>query len=144
MQIFLAIFLVTIGIGVFLVMRKPTQSKKATAKAPKQKTGNGPAAKSSASDFPFQSVSIMTAKICCDGATNLSGQKFLIKQAPKLPLSQCTSCACKCGYIRHTDRRDDDGDRRALYGLRAELHALQNDHERRTRTGRRSIDFAPA
>ena len=144
MELILAVFLVVIGIGVFFLMRKPTKSKTAPVKTSRQKPGNGSAPKSSASDFPFQSVSIMTAKVCCDGATNLNGRKFLIQEAPKLPLGQCTSYNCKCGYIRHTDRRDDDGDRRALYGLRAELHSLQTDQERRTRTGRRSMDFATA
>ena len=142
MQIFLAIFLLIIGIGIFLVMRKPTQAKKAPAKVPKQKASNRDVPKIPASDSSFQAVSIMTPAMCCDGAASLSDKKFLIKQAPKLPLSQCTSCACKCGYIRYADRRDDDGDRRALYGLRAELHALQNGLERRIRTGRRSMDFA--
>ncbi len=92
----------------------------------------------------YSSVSIMTPRSCCQAAQALVSSRFLVREAPQLPLEKCNLTHCKCGYIRHEDRRDDGGDRRAMYGLRSELHALHSGEERRHRRGRRAGDLAMA
>ncbi|MEP4487101.1 hypothetical protein [Marinobacter alexandrii] len=93
---------------------------------------------------PYQSLSLMLPIAHCDAASSLADKRFLKREAPSLPLQGCNKATCKCGFVKHTDRRDDEGDRRALYGLRAEMHAIHTGNERRKRRGRRTGDFAMA
>ena len=93
---------------------------------------------------PYQSMSLMLPIAHCNAASSLADRRFLKREAPSLPLKDCDKATCKCGFIKHTDRREDDDDRRALYGLRAELHAIHTGNERRKRRGRRASDFAMA
>ena len=93
---------------------------------------------------PYQSLSLMLPIAHCGAASSLADKRFLKRDAPSLPLKDCDKTTCKCGFVKHTDRREDEGDRRALYGLRAELHAIHTGDERRKRRGRRASDFAMA
>ena len=135
MQAALLVIVLALAVGAYLVMRKPA---KPTRSRPNKKAADKvPASR-------YSSLSIMLPKSCCSAAQDLSGQRFLTHEVPKLPLATCTMTPCKCGYMRHEDRREDEGDRRAIYGLRAELHALHTGEERRKRKGRRSGDLALA
>ena len=130
MEVFLIVLAVIIGFG-FYVFTRGAKSKKAVPKkseSPPEKT------------WPYASVSIMTPRVCCEAANELIGKKFLLREAPKIPLARCTSATCKCGYIKHIDRRDEEEDRRALAGLRSQLHVLESGAERRLRKGRRATD----
>lgn len=93
---------------------------------------------------PYQSLSLMLPVAHCGAASSLADKRFLKRDAPSLPLKDCDRTSCKCGFIKHNDRREDEEDRRALYGLRAELHAIHSGDERRKRRGRRAGDFAMA
>jgi hypothetical protein len=87
---------------------------------------------------PFQAISIYRGLICCQMARRFSEHRFLVRDAPPLPLSGCTmSEKCQCKYIKHKDRRAEP--RRLIdFGLAARLF---DGRERRARGGgRRSND----
>ncbi|MEP0201471.1 MAG: hypothetical protein ABJ084_16300 [Halioglobus sp.] len=93
---------------------------------------------------PYQSLSLMLPIAHCNAASSLADKRFLKGEIPSLPLQGCDKATCKCGFLKHSDRREDEDDRRALYGLRAEMHAIHTGTERRKRRGRRTSDFAMA
>ena len=56
----------------------------------------------------WQSVSIVPGRGACDGVEKLREQRFLAREAPRLPLPSCTKQdRCQCKYQRHADRRAD-------------------------------------
>ena len=56
----------------------------------------------------WQSVSIVPGRGACEGVAKLRDQRFLGRDAPRLPLPSCTNQdACQCKYQRHADRRAD-------------------------------------
>jgi hypothetical protein len=59
----------------------------------------------------FHAVSIQPGRNCCYEARALEGQRFLSREAPPLPLKDCSSASCTCRYQHHEDRRR--GPRRA-------------------------------
>ncbi|MEP1472695.1 MAG: hypothetical protein ABJK25_17110 [Halieaceae bacterium] len=134
MQIVLVLLLLIIAAAAFLTLRKPAQK----SSTPKARPVSTPAAP------PYSSVSIMLPKNCCSAAQTLEGTRFLHKESPQLPLANCTTTPCKCGFIRHEDRRHEEEDRRAIHGLRAQMYALNTGDERRVRRGRRSYDLVMA
>jgi hypothetical protein len=86
---------------------------------------------------PFQAISIYRGVICCQMARRFDEHRFLVRDAPPLPLSGCTmSEKCQCKYIKHRDRRAEP--RRLMdFGVAARLF---DGRERRSRGGRRSND----
>ena len=134
MQIALILVLLFVGVAAFLIFRQPAQ-KKPTA---------GARSASTAPSSPYSSVSLMLPSNCCSAAQAFAGARFLKNEAPRLPLAGCTITQCKCRYKRHEDRREEDEDRRAIHGLRAQMHALHTGEERRQRRGRRAYDQAMA
>jgi hypothetical protein len=80
----------------------------------------------------------------CDAAVEIAGTRFLVAEAPQLPLSDCSARQCRCKYQHYEDRRSEDADRRTPYGLRNELFGAMRELERRAVRGRRSSDMAPA
>ena len=84
---------------------------------------------------PFQSVSIYRGLECCQMARKFSEHRFLVRDAPALPLSGCTMRAtCQCRYLKHKDRRSEP--RRLMdFGLATRLF---DGRERRGRGGRRN------
>jgi hypothetical protein len=87
---------------------------------------------------PFQAISIYRGLICCDMARKFSEHRFLVRDAPPLPLAGCTLGAkCQCKYIKHKDRRSEP--RRLIdFGVAARLF---DGKEKRNRTGRRRNDL---
>jgi hypothetical protein len=85
---------------------------------------------------PFQAISIMPGGRCCDVARAMEGDRFLAKNAPQLPLYDCTERdECSCRYVKHVDRRADS--RRFMdFGVRQAL----SSKERRVTRGRRAKD----
>jgi hypothetical protein len=53
----------------------------------------------------FHAVSIQTGRHCCPPASALAGRRFLSREAPPLPLKNCSSGNCTCHYQHHDDRR---------------------------------------
>jgi hypothetical protein len=85
----------------------------------------------------FHAVAIVTGSGCCDAARQLLGQRFLLPQAPRLPLADCSAPqGCKCRYRKFDDRRQDE--RRHPYGGGLGMNIPAGDH--RKGRGRRSKD----
>jgi hypothetical protein len=86
---------------------------------------------------PFQAISIYCGLVCCAMARKFSEHRFLVRDAPPLPLSGCTMRAkCQCKYIKHRDRRSEP---RRLIDFGMTPHIFDG-RERRSRGGRRSSD----
>ena len=86
---------------------------------------------------PFQAISIDRGLICCDMARKFSEHRFLVRDAPALPLAGCSMGAkCQCKYIKHKDRRAEP--RRLMdFGMASRMF---DGKERRARGGRRNND----
>ena len=87
---------------------------------------------------PFQAISIYRGLICCDMARKFSEHRFLVRDAPPLPLAGCSMGKnCQCKYIKHKDRRAEP--RRLIdFGVAARLF---DGKEKRNRIGgRRTSD----
>jgi hypothetical protein len=80
----------------------------------------------------FGAVAIRVRKGACDAARALEGQRFLAKDAPPLPLPQCTSAQCSCGFAKLSDRRTE-GRRFELGGLSAAQFLTTNRRQKRDR-----------
>lgn len=86
---------------------------------------------------PFQAISIYRGTVCCDMARKFSEHRFLVRDAPPLPLAGCPMRkTCQCKYIKHRDRR---GESRRLVDFGVAVR-LFDGKERRNRAGRRSDD----
>lgn len=76
---------------------------------------------------------------CCQAAMAVADQRFLIEQIPKLPLADCDTGQCGCGYERFDDRRADL--RRAsdvAFDMASQLH--DDDNRSSPSSGRRDDD----
>jgi hypothetical protein len=83
----------------------------------------------------YRAVSLAPSIECYAAAKDVAGKRYLLREAPHLPLVDCTMPAkCSCKFRKHADRRD--GDRR-LFG-EAETSRWFAGSERRERRGRRS------
>ena len=83
---------------------------------------------------PFQAISIYRGAASCEMARRFSDHRFLVRDAPPLPLAGCSmSNTCQCKYIKHRDRRAEP--RRLIdFGVAARLF---DGRERRARSGGR-------
>lgn len=55
---------------------------------------------------PWKAVAILAADVACEAAKQLRGKRFLSRNAPRLPLSECTrQTQCECKYRHLADRR---------------------------------------
>jgi hypothetical protein len=62
----------------------------------------------------YRAVSLAPNIECGSAAKTVAGRRYLLREAPRLPLPDCTMpTKCSCQYRKHADRRD--GDRR-LFG----------------------------
>ena len=85
----------------------------------------------------FRAVSIICRTPSCEAARTPSGQRRLLTQGARLPLSECNMPAlCKCSYKKHEDRRIDDNrrmlgstQRGAMFGIK-ERRAIREDGRR--------------
>ncbi len=89
---------------------------------------------------PFEAVS---CEGDCQALRGLRGRRFLVREAPRLPVHGCNASHCHCRYVHHKDRRSG-GDRRGAHGLRNELFEYTGVKDRRgdARSGRRRSDLA--
>lgn len=72
----------------------------------------------------------------CPLAQDLAGQRFLLAEAPPLPLPDCPKRQCSCHYRRYTDRRLEDV-RRAIHGLHEGVCSQSGVRDRRRARDRR-------
>lgn len=84
----------------------------------------------------FRAVAVNPGDCACANARKLSGQRFLSREAPILPLRDCGNVRCKCTYLHHADRRGPE--RRHIYGcLSKSQRGLDNSTDRRYAIDRR-------
>ena len=64
----------------------------------------------------FKGASVKPGNICCQAVRELSEKRYLVEEAPRLPLESCDLIGeCECTYHNQPDRRSGD-DRRNLFG----------------------------
>ena len=97
---------------------------------------SSPVASNPTSAEPFHAVSILPGEHACAAAFRATGQRFLSREAPTLPLPTCDAFDCACRFTHHKDRRAGPR-RRNDFGLMSSPHAGPN---RRHRIGRRATD----
>lgn len=89
---------------------------------------------------PYRSVSIRPMKDSCGSAKSLQDQRFLTREAPRLPLPNCDAAVCQCRYSHFEDRRVDD--RRRLNAVQRGLGSGTSNTEHRSgRDRRRPLGF---
>ena len=96
---------------------------------------SGPARSGQLPQRPYRAASVACEGQACTAARKLRGEKFLLREAPHLPLPACDKGACNCRYAYHDDRRDTLDERRDL-----QTSAPDAD-ERRLSSGRRRTDW---
>lgn len=76
---------------------------------------------------------------CCDAVYEMRGQRFLMTNAPSIPVPGCDAETCKCRYQRFTDRRHET--RRGLdSGVASTVYSDAGSDKRAATGGRRSTD----
>lgn len=85
----------------------------------------------------FHSVSIQPKDNACTAANELGDKRYLTHLAPPIPLSNCDVAHCHCKYVHHSDRRDEDDDRRTVFGIQTKMYQQMGISDRRIRRGRR-------
>ena len=92
-------------------------------------------AKPSHAGADYRAVSLAPNIKCFAAAKDAAGKRYLLREAPRLPLADCkTPANCSCKFRKHADRRDED---RRLFG-KTETGRWFAGSERRNRGGRRS------
>lgn len=62
----------------------------------------------------FRAVEIAPSLLCCPAAMQVTGRRYLLRGAPRLPLYGCTMpTTCSCKFLKSADRRDSE---RRLFG----------------------------
>jgi hypothetical protein len=85
----------------------------------------------------YHAVSIKFGRDACAAAKASTGQRFLAREAPPLPLPGCDAHRCECHYRHHKDRRSG-ADRRSPFGSGGISSGTgRYDQERRQRPDRR-------
>jgi hypothetical protein len=92
----------------------------------------GPAAPRAKTGGRFGAVQIRPRGNACRAARLLEGHRFLAKNAPALPLRECTAARCACTFSKLPDRRSD-GRRLDHGGLSAQLFVAMSRRKRRDR-----------
>jgi len=102
-----------------------TQQHAATAK---------PDRRASQSGGQYHAVTIRLGRRTCLAVKDLSGERFLAADAPRLPLPECDVAAhCECSFVHHEDRRSGK-DRRSPFRSGG-ISALTGEHEKERRAG---------
>ena len=66
----------------------------------------------------------------CDNARKFADKTFLVADAPRLPLKECTRVDCRCRYERIADRRRVRSERRTKPSRREEIRFEMKDDRR--------------
>jgi len=83
----------------------------------------------------YRAVSLAPNSVCCAVASDSAGKRYLLCEAPHMPLVNCATPAnCSCKFRKHADRRDED---RRLFGETESTRWFAGS-EHRTRRRRRS------
>lgn len=87
----------------------------------------------------YHAVTVAQGRMACANSIQLTGRRFLSRDAPPLPLPGCTMQLCRCRYIHHADRRAED--RRFPFGVRKHNESMVAV-ERRRGDRRKATDLA--
>lgn len=68
---------------------------------------SSPSAERQRAAEPFKGIAIVLGPAACDAVQNLEGKRFLLRNAPRLPLQNCTENNCGCTFKKLDDRRDE-------------------------------------
>jgi hypothetical protein len=91
-----------------------------------------------ASGPDFRGVIISSSATCCAAARDSAGTRWLMRNAPRLPLPECSIPeGCQCKFKKVSDRRGSD--RRLLGGTA--MNRWYGGTEHRQHRGRRSLDL---
>jgi hypothetical protein len=109
-------------------------------KTPRELTAKKPAAAATGKPSPggrdYRAVSLASSGSCCAAAKAAAGQRYLLREAPRLPLPECTMpTRCSCRFRKDADRRD--GERRLFAA--SEINRWFSGPEGRKRKSRRSM-----
>jgi hypothetical protein len=88
---------------------------------------------------PYRSVSLACDSESCQEVALVDGRRFLVDDAPDIPLQQCAERTCSCRYVHHADRRGVTDRRLVAQAQRAEAGETS---ERRDPRGRRKSDWS--
>lgn len=124
----LLVLLVVAAVIYFFYTRNNSQS---SPSSKRQHTSAKPA-------NPFRAISIVCGEAACATASMNAEKRYLLAEAPQLPLAGCAEGRCGCRYQHHADRRSSDNDRRLNFGLSQELHG-STSAERRKSADRRKL-----
>ena len=94
---------------------------------------------------PYAARSIIPGSNPCEAAQRVAGKKYLVNEAPKVPLQGCDPAQCHCKVMEHKDRRESNEDRRnpCASVLTTQLFESTGEPNRRQRRGgRRKTDWA--
>ena len=107
----------------FFIRRKGSAPDQQAAASRPEKTG---------ATTGYHAVSIKFPSSACSAAKSLENKRFLSSAAPRIPLPDCDVLECKCRFVHHTDRREDE-DRRNPY--RARMGGQTGVHQQEQRHG---------
>jgi hypothetical protein len=100
--------------------------------------GSKPSPKPVTTGKDYRSVSITPGIKCCLAAKSSKGKHFLMRDAPRLPLLDCTMpTGCSCAFKKSSDRRDGEDDRRQI-GISETGRWFAGQENRTTQRNRRS------
>lgn len=139
-SIIFGIGLLCIMVAVIVLLFKPYDYGASVTRF--KKIGESRQQSANETDTRWRSVRIRPGLMACDRVRSLSGQVFLSREAPELPMANCTERDCHCHYVFLDDRRSG-GDRRASLERLGEF-VSSSERDRRRSPGRRAGDLVPA
>ena len=89
---------------------------------------------------PYYATSISYSDSACSAVKALAPERFLVGEAPAIPVPRCSAGQCDCTYKHYKDRRTGVRDRRSPSGL----SAGQGTWGKRGSHGRRKSDWRVA
>jgi len=90
-------------------------------------------------DNTYAAVSVACGERACFRAEAISGIRFLVDEAPRLPMSDCAAETCTCRYFHFRDRRSFLGNRRSSNGLDGGTAMSRFVRDRRRGPNRRKL-----
>ena len=131
---FVVLLLIVAAVVVIYLKKQTKKSTSKGAKAQRKAAVSGVA--ETAKDY--KGIGIVCEDDACAAAKALRGKRYLVAEAPHVPLSDCDK-NCQCRYEHYPDRRNPEGDRRSNFGMASDLHG-STAQERRVKRGRRKSD----
>ncbi|MFQ5756979.1 MAG: hypothetical protein ACE5H7_12950 [Acidiferrobacterales bacterium] len=125
-----ALIIVIAGIGLIAARLRPQR----------RESTDEPVATNVYVSTPHRAVSVRYGRDACEAVRQLAEKRLLSKEAPPLPLRECTAEHCGCRYVPHPDRRSGGEERRS--GLRSPF--AMPGWDRRLGRGRRWSDKFPS